>query len=155
VVPVSQGPISSAPGAFNIQRVTLGDEYDFTVDANTTLTAAFNASASQAIDTTYNIDLWEAHDMTGFHHVGGANSMNPNFSLASFSLPVEIGHLYALVVTGFIDGAHTPFTVSYTGTLTFGVAATPIPPALLMFGTALVALGGIGRYRRKHPTGSA
>ncbi len=132
-------PIGGAAGS---------DEYDFTVNGNAEFSGTVTTNPFFT-GTAVILNLFEAHDLSGFHSapfdhmdssIGGALQVT-----ATFDVAVLPGHLYALQI-GTVPG--------YSGSLTFNfapVAATPIPPALLMFTTGLAGLVGVGWRRRRRP----
>jgi uncharacterized protein (TIGR03382 family) len=69
-----------------------------------------------------------------------------NLSVADFQqvfLPLTLTGIYTLVINAVTDGT---YTVSLT--------TTPLPPALILFGTALAGLGWLGRRRRASAAGA-
>jgi hypothetical protein len=77
----------------------------------------------------------------------GTTTSGP-FGLISLSLGSFtdlVGGTYFLVVSGLASS----FGGGYLGALQLNVTATPIPPALVLFLTAIGGLGGFGYFRRK------
>ena len=76
---------------------------------------------------------------------GGTLTFDINLTLATF--------LAELATSGgspfFADVINNNRTGSPTGIIDFTQQAVPLPPAALLFGTALVGLGILGRRRRK------
>ena len=124
------------------------DQYDFTVDNQATLVAAFSLSLliPQQTPADYlDISLYET-DPSGTHLLTSGSGNDS----AGFAFDVEPGHAYSfLVADGFFN--NPPETSGYGGILTFSLTPTPIPPALLLFGTALLTLGGCMRQRNRMP----
>jgi hypothetical protein len=88
-------------------------------------------------------------DCTGLNAIKAAGStVSGPFGLLSLSIGSFtnlVGGTYFLVVSGLASG----FGGGYLGALSLNVTATPIPPALMLFLTAIGGLGGFGYFRRK------
>jgi hypothetical protein len=115
-------------------------EYIFTVNHDATLTAAISVVSG------FSFDLQESHDRSGYNEVPIAATLTSvgGDLVLGFENALAPGHIYSLEFNG-MGGA-------FSGDLTFtfaSVAAAPIPPALLMFGTALTGLFGVGWMRRR------
>lgn len=67
------------------------------------------------------------------------------FSLSLGAISNLLGGTYFFVVSGDASG----FGGAYFGALALNVSPVPVPPALLLFVTALVGLGGANFFRRK------
>jgi hypothetical protein len=68
------------------------------------------------------------------------------FALLTFAAPAHAAPVYLYDLSlNFGDG----YTNPGVGEFSCGVAATPLPAALPLFGTALVGLGGVGWFRRR------
>ena len=71
-------------------------------------------------------------------HFGGGNTCNPNGTGCEIVLQFS-------ALTGFTNVTNA----SLSNFRSFDIATVPLPPAALLFGTALVGMGILGRRRRK------
>lgn len=120
----------------------------FSFNALTSLTALSFAEDPGAFGKFKNLTLqWLESD--GITTVGDfllvTNAAGVFQTSGPLVVPLIVGNLYHLRVTGDIgsDGG---------GSYNVNLTATPIPPALLLFGTALAGLGLLGRRSRRRAT---
>jgi len=126
------------------------DEYDFILDGSVDLDGEVTSHGAGA-----EVHIFEAHDLTGFHALTfhqDQSVLKDGTRLLTFHAFLVSPSFYALTVSSSAGyGLHLEFFgVSHGVVVNALQAATPIPPALLMFGTALVGLfgfGGLGRRR--------
>jgi hypothetical protein len=127
-----------------------------TINVDPSPTDSFHVGNVFTSSTTYNdsyvFTLTHNADMTSSITAGnltfGLGIFDPTNTLVSNN-GLLAGILYTLHVAGFTGAGFS----GYGGTITFTqVAATPLPPALLMFATSLVGLGAFGYRRRGAPT---
>jgi hypothetical protein len=128
-------------------------EYDFILDLPATLEGSIETTGRSAI-----VHLFELHDLTGFHELKFDSVSETSVKTQitkSFSIALGTGSLYALTILSdkgglsYLGGLNFIFTTTPTPT------PTPIPPALLMFGMAIGALGGFGWVGRRRGWPSA
>jgi hypothetical protein len=145
---VTVAPVSES--AIGIPHHEITFEYDFTLSNPATLTADFNLFTQGGLSSPENItlSLYEIPSLGVSNLLTSASASGSADAILSFA--VAPGVLYAVFGDAmFHDLAFAANADSYQGSLKFTVAATPLPPALLMFGTALAALGGFGYSRRR------
>jgi hypothetical protein len=81
----------------------------------------------------------------------GANLVGSSTQNGNAMDPAQLFSFNQAITSAVISTlANSPFGYTQNiGPITYSVSATPIPPALLMFGTALLGLGAVGVKRRK------
>jgi hypothetical protein len=109
-------------------------------------TSSSTYNDSYAFTLTHNADMTSS--ISSSNLTIGLGVFDPSNTLVS-ATGLLAGILYTLHVSGFTGSGFS----GYGGTITFTqVAATPLPPALLLFATSLVGLGAFGYRRRGAPT---
>ena len=143
--------------------ITLFDGFQFFGSGNAPqAVVAFNTTGATSVSGLPSGFTWVAGSTPSGNPPGGIGTMNnyittdtTNIGLGStlaytftgtFS-PDSKGFFFAVdVCTGLNSDNHC---TGNTGWLTTGLVATPLPPAALLFGTALAGLGVLGRRRKQ------
>jgi hypothetical protein len=100
------------------------------------------------------MSVWTSHNGGGSQIGGNIQVTDPNGAYTGIFSPSNT-LAPALLLSTFLPA--NPFSVKFEGSRLFAggsysaqfLAQTPLPPALLLFGTALAGMGFLGRRRRK------
>lgn len=133
--------VDPAPGGFNDEYTfenNTGDDLLVRFRVNTTFTDGVGIGVANLTFSFDNMDLF-----TDLTDANGVLLPSPY----SFSVLILDGVDLVLHVTGATLNADG-------GSYDFFVAAVPIPPALLLFGTSLLGLGFLSSRRRRRKVGS-
>ena len=145
--PASWGPTAPPAGSFTWQPINSG------VLAVATDPVAVNALATSApgkfsFTNGYGLQL----NVQGSGASLNIHSLDFTISGAGLTLASLVSNQLAGGDPGvfFLDVINNNRTGGPTGIINFTLAPVPLPPAALLFGTALVGLGILGRTRRKN-----
>jgi hypothetical protein len=133
-VDVSAGSAGSTP---------FSETHTVLYDSDPSARPLFTHGDSSEIDFPTNTNLIDIGDFSGFQS-GGSGGSGSGVTLNSLA----VGTTYYLRIFGVLPSGGDGH---FTGTLQTAVAATPVPPALLLFLTGLGGLGFTG-WRRAQQT---
>ena len=133
---------TTSPALANNQPVN--DEFFFSGPAGliaTTTLSVLNPTGSGSFGVKNLTVTWLDTVTNSSQVLPITNGTGLTINLAAELVTVLTNHLYKVTVTGM--------ALARGGIYNISVAATPLPPALILFGSALAGLGLLGRRRRR------
>jgi hypothetical protein len=131
-------PVCNPAGSFGPGAAHFDDAYFFTYSPPPTL-GALSTTTNNILSTTFGIDnfsfVWRYVDVPQILASGSAPFTN-------LALALNLAGTYELILSGDPRSGGGQYTASLT------VNPVPIPPAVLLFGSALTGIGLLTRRRR-------
>ena len=154
----TQGSITSGPLSFGLSELPTSVSATFLLDSGTVGLNAIDFNASDVVsanvtfgDATWTENLLGTFSMTlSFGVSGGVTSLDYSF-LSAISPTVEgpVVLNFPLTITGTDKVSGQSFEYGYAvSTQTVSAAVVPIPAAMWLFGSGLLGLVGIARYKK-------